>query len=66
MYAQARNWGIQPSEFWDMTLGEWMLEARVHWLASDEGQKFLKKRNWMADAELTKEEWMIKHGLAKS
>lgn len=22
----AREWGIQPSEFWDMTLGEWFLE----------------------------------------
>lgn len=27
MYLAARAWGLTPSEFWDMTLGEWMLEA---------------------------------------
>lgn len=30
MYLAARSWGIQPSEFWEMTLGEWMLEAFQH------------------------------------
>ena len=26
----ARSWGVQPSEFWGMTIGEWMLEATWH------------------------------------
>lgn len=30
MYLAARAWGIQPSEFWDMTMGEFLLEAGHH------------------------------------
>ncbi len=26
MYLWARQWGIQPTEFWEMTIGEWWLE----------------------------------------
>jgi hypothetical protein len=26
MYLWAREWGIQPSEFWGMTIPEWWLE----------------------------------------
>jgi hypothetical protein len=26
MYLNARSWGIQPSEFWAMTLNEWWCE----------------------------------------
>lgn len=26
MYLTARDWGLSPSEFWDMTFGEWFLE----------------------------------------
>jgi len=26
MYLHARSWGIQPSEFWAMTINEWWLE----------------------------------------
>jgi len=26
MYLWAREWGIQPSEFWAMTIPEWFLE----------------------------------------
>lgn len=26
MYLWAREWGIQPSEFWEMTVAEWFLE----------------------------------------
>ena len=29
MYLWAREWGIQPSEFWDMTLPEWFLEYEL-------------------------------------
>jgi len=37
MYLLARSWGIQPTEFWDMTLGEWFAEWR-HNRPSGEGQ----------------------------
>lgn len=30
MYLAARSWGVQPGEFWSMTMGEWMLEAAHH------------------------------------
>lgn len=26
MYLWAREWGIQPSEFWEMTIAEWWVE----------------------------------------
>jgi len=26
MYIIAREWGIQPSEFWEMTMAEWWCE----------------------------------------
>jgi hypothetical protein len=26
MYMSSRNWGIQPSEFWGMTMAEWFCE----------------------------------------
>lgn len=64
MYVAARNWGIQPGEFWEMTMSEWLLEAHMHWLESDEGKLHIKRRQWMEDAELSKEEWMAKYGLA--
>lgn len=32
MYLQARNWPnpVQPSEFWRMTLAEWLTEAKLY------------------------------------
>lgn len=30
MYLHARNWGIQPSEFWGMTMAEWFCEYEIH------------------------------------
>jgi len=41
MYVAARNWGIQPSEFWDMTMVEWFAEAQFH-QRQNEGQKPVK------------------------
>ena len=29
MYLWAREWGIQPGEFWDMTIPEWWLEYEL-------------------------------------
>lgn len=63
MYTSARSWGIQPSEFWDMTISEWLVEAHHHWQHSEQGQFQRKKAIWKEDAELTKEEWLRKYGL---
>lgn len=38
MYLWARTWGIQPSEFWGMTMGEWWLEYDLK--AADPKDKF--------------------------
>ena len=27
LYLQARGWGVQPEQFWNMTLPEWFLEC---------------------------------------
>ena len=35
MYLLARQWGIQPGEFWDMTIGEWWAEYDVRAPADD-------------------------------
>lgn len=54
MYLWAREWGIQPSEFWDMTMCEWWAEYDLRAPAGDE--KFAGKltrddvdelRDWM-------------------
>lgn len=29
MYLWAREWGIQPSEFWEMTISEWWAEYEL-------------------------------------
>jgi len=29
MYLWAREWGIQPGEFWQMTIPEWWLEYEL-------------------------------------
>ena len=41
MYLFARSWGIQPSEFWEMTLSEWWAEYDHH--APQTDQKFAGK-----------------------
>lgn len=30
MFLHARTWGLPPSEFWAMTLPEWIAEATMH------------------------------------
>lgn len=64
MYLSARSWGIQPSEFWAMTIGEWLLEAADQWEKSEAGKLEKKKQVWREDANLSKEDWMKKYGLA--
>lgn len=41
MYLWARQWGIQPSEFWNMTINEWWAEYDLH--ASASSEKFAGK-----------------------
>lgn len=41
MYVTARSWGIQPSEFWAMTMAEWFVEADFH-VKQSAGQKPVK------------------------
>jgi len=49
MYVTARSWGIQPSEFWEMTMVEWFAEAQFHQKQS-EVQKPVKGH--LSDAEV--------------
>lgn len=64
MYCSAREWGIQPSEFWEMTIGEWLVEAAQQYEKSELGQKERKKQILLEDASLSAEEWMSKYGFA--
>jgi hypothetical protein len=54
MYLWAREWGIQPSEFWDMTMGEWWAEYDLQAPAGEDkfAGKLTRKdvdelRDWM-------------------
>jgi hypothetical protein len=42
MYLYARDWGIQPSEFWNMTMSEWWVEYEAKAPAA-KGEKFAGK-----------------------
>jgi hypothetical protein len=42
MYLFARDWGIQPSEFWNMTMSEWWVEYEAKAPAA-KGEKFAGK-----------------------
>jgi hypothetical protein len=42
MYLHARSWGIQPSEFWNMTIPEWWAEYDLNTKAAP-GDKFAGK-----------------------
>lgn len=49
-----------------MTLSEYMLEADFHYEQSPEGQRAAKREVWLADAELSSEEWQEKYGPTKT
>lgn len=42
MYLLARCWGIQPGEFWDMTVSEWFAEYDLR-VTNAPGDKFAGK-----------------------
>ena len=39
MYLWAREWGIQPSEFWAMTISEWFAEYELR-APAGEGERY--------------------------
>ncbi len=53
MYLWARQWGIQPGEFWDMTIPEWWLEYELK-APHETGEKYAGKLT-RADVEELKE-----------
>lgn len=73
MYLWARQWGIQPSEFWAMTMKEWYAEYsfNVDKLGLDNTTHAGKLTqdnvdDMLDDMELTDEQWWKKHGSTHS
>ena len=66
MYLAAREWEIQPSEFWEMTMVEWMLEAQSRFDKTPEGRALRRRDEWLEEAELSDEEWWSRHGTPKN
>lgn len=61
MYALARDWGIQPSEFWGMTIHEWFTEHKFRKAQSDKlsGKMTDATKERMAEnIQLTDEEFL--------
>lgn len=48
-----------------MTLSEYMLELEARYRETPQGRHELKREQWLADAELTDEEWRAKYGATK-
>jgi hypothetical protein len=49
-----------------MSLSEWMVEADWQWRQSDEGRHAAKKSEWLAQMEMTDEEWWSQNGASRS
>lgn len=45
-----------------MTFREWFIEAEMHMRQTPKGRIMLNAAEWLADAELSDEEWWAKHG----
>jgi len=61
MYLWARKWGIQPSEFWEMTISEWWAEYDIN-APSEPGEKYAGKLT-RADVEELKD--YLRNGSSK-
>jgi hypothetical protein len=61
MYLWARQWGIQPSEFWDMTISEWWLEYDLN-APSDPKEKYAGK---LTRAEVEELKEYMRNGSSK-
>ena len=62
MFQLAIGWGVQPSEFWNMTLPEWF--ALLDFNLSKEAQQSGAPTDFAAikaDMELSDAEWWKKH-----
>ena len=70
MYLAARRWGIQPSEFWGMTLPEWHAEFEMNSGPLD-SEKYAgtltedKVLELEVRSEVSEEEWWKEHGRKK-
>jgi len=61
MYLWARQWGIQPSEFWGMTISEWWLEYDLN-APSDPKEKYAGK---LTRAEVEELKEYMRNGSSK-
>jgi hypothetical protein len=61
MYLWARQWGIQPSEFWEMTISEWWLEYDLN-APSDPKEKYAGK---LTRAEVEELKEYMRNGSSK-
>jgi len=50
LYLSARSWEIQPSEFWDMTFGEWF--AEYEWRKPQDKGKANGHAGTLTDADI--------------
>lgn len=70
MYLAARKWGIQPSEFWQMTLSEWHAEYEYN-VGPVDSEKYAGNltEDKVLELELragkSDEEWWSDHGRQK-
>jgi hypothetical protein len=66
MYLTARSWGIQPGEFWGMTFSEYLLEAYSRMDETPEGRAQKRRNTWLAQFDMTDDEWWKAHGTSRS
>lgn len=63
MYQLARSWGVQPTEFWEMTIPEWFAELEMNRPNNYAGKLTHDAVDSLSeDIELTEEEWWRKYG----
>lgn len=61
------NFGLPPSEFWEMTMNEWFALHEVH-RPNDYAGKLTHDRvdDLLDDIELSDQEWWAKHGSTRN
>lgn len=59
LYLSARSWGVQPSEFWDMTFHEWIVEFEMRMPEIDGGYAGSLTMGAVADLK----EWLETDGV---
>ena len=70
MYLSARQWGIQPGEFWEMTMPEWYCEYDFHVSRAPATRGGKLTRGDLEEIEyensLTDEEWEAEYGTSNA